>query len=61
MPQMKKDAKILNIKLAREVSDKLERFCDESGMSKTVATEKILAQYFEDYFSRPEEERRLFK
>ena len=41
MPRQKKDAKILNIKLAREISDQLEQFCEESGISKTVATEKI--------------------
>ena len=41
MPRQKKDAKILNIKLAKEISDQLEQFCEESGMSKTVATEKI--------------------
>lgn len=43
MPRQKKDAKILNIKLAKEISDQLEQFCEESGMSKTVATEKILS------------------
>ena len=57
MPRQKKDAKILNIKLAKEISDQLEQL----GMSKTVATEKILSKYFEEYFSRPEEERTLFK
>lgn len=61
MPRQKKDAKILNIKLAREINDQLEQFCEESGISKTVATEKILSKYFEEYFSRPEEERTLFK
>ena len=61
MPRQKKDAKILNIKLAREISDQLKQFCEESGISKTVATEKILSKYFEEYFSRPEEERTLFK
>ena len=61
MPRQKKDAKILNIKLAKEISDQLEQFCEESGISKTVATEKTLSQYFEEYFSRPEEERTLFK
>lgn len=61
MPRQKKDAKILNIKLAREISDQLEQFFEESGISKTVATEKILSKYFEEYFSRPEEERMLFK
>lgn len=61
MPRQKKDAKILNIKLAKEISDQLEQFCEESGISKTVATEKILSKYFEKYFRRPEEERTLFK
>ena len=61
MPRQKKDAKILNIKLAKEISDQLEQFCEESGMPKTIATEKILSRYFEEYFSRSEEERTLFK
>lgn len=61
MSRQKKDAKILNIKLAREISNQLEQFCEESGISKTVATEKILSKYFEEYFSRPEKERTLFK
>lgn len=61
MPRQKKDAKILNIKLAKEISDQLEQFYEESGISETVATEKILSKYFEEYFSRPEEERTLFK
>lgn len=61
MPRQKKDAKILNIKLAREISNQLGQFCEESGISKTVATEKILSKYFEEYFSRLEEERALFK
>ena len=59
MPRQKKDAKILNIKLAREISNQLEQFCEESGISKTVATEKNLSKYFEEYFSRLEEERTL--
>ena len=61
MPRQKKDAKILNIKLAKEISNQLEQFCEESGISKTVATEKKLSKYFEEYFSRLEEERTLFK
>ena len=59
MPRSKKDAKILNIKLATPVYEKLEEFCEESGMSKTTATEKILYQFFEKYFQQPEEERTI--
>lgn len=61
MPRQKKDAKILNIKLDRKIHEQLEQFCEESGMTETIATEKILSKYFEEYFSRPEEERTLFK
>ena len=61
MAREKKDAKILNIKLATPVYDQLTRFCDESGLSKTIATEKILSQFFETYFEKPEKERTIFK
>ena len=60
MPRAKKDARILNVKLASPVYEKLDRFCTESGLSKTVATEKILMQFFESYFEKPESERVFF-
>ena len=53
MPRQKKDAKILNIKLAREISNQLEQFCEESGISKTVANfiiNKRCQKYTEKYF-----------
>lgn len=59
MSRGKKDAKLLNIKLERQIHDQLEQFCEESGMTKTMATEKILSRFFDDYFKRPEAERRI--
>ena len=59
MPRPKKDSKILNIRLDKEISDKLERFCDESGQSKTVAVERFLNRCLDEYFSKPEEERKM--
>ena len=53
--------KILNIKLDREIHEQLEKFCDESGMTKTVAVEKILQHYFTDYFKRPKVSACCFK
>jgi len=45
MPRQKKDAKILNIKLAKEISDQLEQFCRRIRNSlKLIATEKILLE-----------------
>lgn len=58
MPRQKKDAKILNIKLAMPINDKLERFCEESGQSKTVAVERFLNKCLDEYFKRPEEVRK---
>ncbi len=60
MSRTKKDAKILNMKLALPVYERLDRFCTESGLSKTVATEKILMQFFDTYFEKPESERVIF-
>ena len=61
MSREKKDAKVLNIKLATPVYMKLEQFCDESGMTKTIATEKILSKFFEEYFQRDIDERVVIK
>lgn len=60
MPREKKNARILNIKLYAPIYDKLDQFCLESGMSKTTATEKILNQFLNEYFAKPEEERKIF-
>lgn len=57
MSRTRKDAKILNVKLEREIHDRLEQFCSETGMSKTTAVEKILNRYFDEYFSKPEQDR----
>lgn len=46
MPRQKKDAKILNIKLAREISDQLEQFCEESGISKNCSDRKNSIEVF---------------
>lgn len=61
MPRPKKDAKVINVKLDRGIYDRLDQFCAESGMTKTVALERILNQYLDGYFHKPEDERMLFK
>ena len=58
MPRPKKDARNLNVKLDREIFEKLERFCEESGQSKTVAVERFLNKCLNEYFEKPEDMRR---
>ena len=41
--------------------DRLDVFYEESGLSKTVAAEKILSQFFDTYFDKPENERVIFR
>ena len=59
MPRAKKDARMLSIKLASEVHDRLDQFSEETGMNKTIAVEKILTKFFDEYFQKPEEERKI--
>ena len=49
MPQKKKDFKLLNCKLEKTVAEKLDKFIEETGLSKTAAVEKALIKYIEQY------------
>ena len=57
MPREKKDARYLNIKLSSYIYDQLDRFCEETNLNKTAATEIIMERFFEEYFDKPEKER----
>lgn len=61
MPRQKKDAIMINVKLERGIHDRLDHFCSETGMTRTVALERILNQYLDKYFQKPENERLLFR
>ena len=49
MPKPRKDWKALNIKIQSNVYDELEKYCEETGLSKTVAVERILSKAFKEY------------
>lgn len=54
MPRQKKDAKVLNIRLATSINDSLERYCADSGQTKTIAVERALAMFIKDYYYQKE-------
>ena len=60
MAQIKKDSRIINMKLDKSVYDKLDLFCQETGLSKTAATEKILDKFLIEFFEQPVNNRGLF-
>lgn len=49
MPQHKKDYKVLNCKLDKSVADILDKFIEDTGLSKTVTVEKALKAFIEQY------------
>lgn len=49
MPKPRKDWKALNIKIQSSIYEQLEKYCEETGLSKTVAVERILNKAFEEY------------
>ena len=44
MAKQKKEAKIVNFYLSLDTIDLLERYCEETGLSKTVAIERFIKQ-----------------
>ena len=52
MPRPKKDNHSMTIRLATPIFDRLTEFCDHSGQSKTIAIERALTMYMNDYYEK---------
>ncbi len=52
MAREKKEGQRVSLLMDREISDQLNRFCKDSGLSKTTAIEKALVMFMEDYYQR---------
>lgn len=50
MPRQKKNNVPVSFRLDKEIFDRLEQFCEDSGQSKTVAVERALDGYFRQYY-----------
>ena len=49
MARQKKDAKIANFYLSLDTIELLEKYCEETGLSKTVAIERFIKQCTKEY------------
>ena len=49
MARQKKNGTYLNVCIYSEIYEQLSQFCDKAGQTKTVAVERALLDYFEDY------------
>ena len=39
----------MSFRLATDVHDRLDKYCEESGQSKTVAVERAITMYIDDF------------
>lgn len=49
MARPKKNGTYLNVCIETSIYKRLEEMCDEAGQTKTVAVERALKQYFDEY------------
>lgn len=49
MPKPKKDNHPVTIRMEESVYERLCEFCEESGQSKTIAIERAIMMYVDDY------------
>lgn len=54
MGRPRKDNVPVSFRLERTVFDKLSQFCEDSGQAKTVAIERALGMYIDDYYEKQE-------
>lgn len=54
MARPKKDGIYINYYIAREVKDKLDKYCEEVGQTNTLAVERILNKFLNEYFAENE-------
>lgn len=52
MSRTKKDGRSMNCYIDRLIYEQLETYCDDVGQTKTMAIERILKQFFDDYYKR---------
>lgn len=48
MPRQKKDGHYINYYIDRETYERLEKYCEVKGQTKTAAIERILKQHFDN-------------
>ena len=57
MARPKKNGTYLNVCIETPLYERLEKLCEDAGQTKTVAVERALALYLEDY----EEKQKLLR
>ena len=59
MARPKKNGTYLNVCIETSIYERLEAMCDDAGQSKTVAVERALTAYLDDYKEKQEKLRAI--
>ena len=54
MPRPKKDNDPLSLRIEKNVYDRLTQYCEDSGQTKTLAIERALMVYIDEYYRQQE-------
>ena len=49
MPKLKKDSRAFSIRMATEIYDRMEKYCEETSVPKTAVIERAICMYLDDY------------
>ena len=49
MARPKKNGTYLNVCIETPIYERLEKFCEDAGQTKTIAVERALTAYLDDY------------
>lgn len=49
MARVKKDGVHINYYIQKDVKERLDKYCEEVGQTNTMAIERILSQYLDEY------------
>ncbi len=55
MARQKKNGRYVNYYIEKDVVDKLDQYCEETGLTKTTAIERILKDFFDERDKRKAE------
>ena len=52
MPRPRKDNHPLSMRIDQEVYERLKQYCTDSGQTKTMAIERALTAYIDNYYNQ---------
>ena len=54
MARAKKDGVFINYYIKKDIKEKLDKYCEDVGQTNTMALERILGKYLDEYFKDKE-------